>query len=260
IKLEIGLNVSPQDPSLLGRISLLVFFLNSFHQEGLLNSAMTLSEAWTRFKDLLQKVPHHGIDLWLQIQIFYDHVNPITRRTIDQSAGGDFAKPVKAIALPLDVLSTSDHRLIELENQVQRFMESYLAQPVRVNKVSSPCKRCNSPHDTQFCMKDHEQASIDYTSSRINEEGEKRLNPNQEPRNFNDATNTWRKKPNFNWAHTQTFTNPQGESVSVHSSSYQIKLEKALLDFDSHHEKRISHLETQLEQQQDDMIGKINLL
>ncbi|GJQ95237.1 zinc finger, CCHC-type containing protein [Tanacetum coccineum] len=24
----------------------------------------SLSEAWTRFKDLLQKVPHHGIDLW----------------------------------------------------------------------------------------------------------------------------------------------------------------------------------------------------
>ncbi|GJR11821.1 zinc finger, CCHC-type containing protein [Tanacetum coccineum] len=48
----------------------------------------SLSEAWTRFKDLLQKVPHHGIDLWLQVQIFYDHVNPVTRRTIDQSAGG----------------------------------------------------------------------------------------------------------------------------------------------------------------------------
>ncbi|GKG25818.1 zinc finger, CCHC-type containing protein, partial [Tanacetum coccineum] len=27
----------------------------------------SLSEAWTRFKDLLQKVLHHGIDLWLQI-------------------------------------------------------------------------------------------------------------------------------------------------------------------------------------------------
>ncbi|GJT07739.1 zinc finger, CCHC-type containing protein [Tanacetum coccineum] len=27
----------------------------------------SLSEAWTRFKDLLQKVPHHGIDRWLQI-------------------------------------------------------------------------------------------------------------------------------------------------------------------------------------------------
>ncbi|GJY12167.1 zinc finger, CCHC-type containing protein [Tanacetum coccineum] len=48
----------------------------------------SLSEAWTRFKDLLQKVPHYGIDLWLQVQIFYDHVNPVTRQTIDQSAGG----------------------------------------------------------------------------------------------------------------------------------------------------------------------------
>ncbi|GKD25555.1 zinc finger, CCHC-type containing protein, partial [Tanacetum coccineum] len=47
----------------------------------------SLSEAWTRFKDLLQKVPHHSIDLWLQVQIFYDHVTPVTRRTIDQSAG-----------------------------------------------------------------------------------------------------------------------------------------------------------------------------
>ena len=27
----------------------------------------SLYEAWTRFKDLLHKVPHHGIDLWLQV-------------------------------------------------------------------------------------------------------------------------------------------------------------------------------------------------
>ncbi|GJZ68435.1 zinc finger, CCHC-type containing protein [Tanacetum coccineum] len=92
----------------------------------------SLSEAWTRFKDLLQKVPHQGIDLWLKIQIFYDHVNPIIRRTIDQAASGklrdkndeeswtlledlalyeneswnvprDFAKPVKVISLPKDI-------------------------------------------------------------------------------------------------------------------------------------------------------------
>ncbi|GKC19050.1 zinc finger, CCHC-type containing protein [Tanacetum coccineum] len=48
----------------------------------------SLSKAWTRFKDLLQKVPRCGIDLWLYVQIFYDHVNPVTRRTINQSAGG----------------------------------------------------------------------------------------------------------------------------------------------------------------------------
>nr|GFB03108.1 MAK10-like protein [Tanacetum cinerariifolium] len=112
-------------------------------------------------------LPHYGIDLWLQVQIFYDHVNLATRQTIDQSAIGklpdrnakeswalledlalyeseslndpmDFAKPVKAISLPQDVLSTSDRRLIELENQVQRLLEAHLAlkQHVQVNKFT----------------------------------------------------------------------------------------------------------------------------
>ncbi|GKD30365.1 hypothetical protein Tco_1241143 [Tanacetum coccineum] len=105
----------------------------------------SLSKVLTHFKDLLKKVPHYGIDLWLQVQIFYDHVNPATRKIIDQSTGGklrdknteeswvlledlalydneswndprDFTKPVKAIYVPQDVPTTSDRRLIELEN------------------------------------------------------------------------------------------------------------------------------------------------
>ncbi|GJV19636.1 MAK10-like protein [Tanacetum coccineum] len=47
----------------------------------------SLSEAWTRFKDLLQKVPHHGIDRWLQIQLFYDHVFFHLKCEIDRAAG-----------------------------------------------------------------------------------------------------------------------------------------------------------------------------
>nr|GEW80613.1 zinc finger, CCHC-type [Tanacetum cinerariifolium] len=52
----------------------------------------SLSKAWTRFKDLLQKVPHHGLDLWLQIQIFYDHVDSTTQKGIDYAAGGRLRK------------------------------------------------------------------------------------------------------------------------------------------------------------------------
>ncbi|GKE45662.1 hypothetical protein Tco_1472946 [Tanacetum coccineum] len=101
------------------------------------------------------------------------------KRTIDQSASGklrdhnveeswalledltlydnkswndpkDFAKPVKAIALPQDVPNTSDRRLIELENQVQCLMEAHLAlvQPTQVNKVTTSCEICSGPHDT----------------------------------------------------------------------------------------------------------------
>lgn len=48
----------------------------------------TFYEAWARFKDLLHKVPHHGLNLWLLIQIFYDHVDYHTKHTIDRAAGG----------------------------------------------------------------------------------------------------------------------------------------------------------------------------
>ncbi|GKC82443.1 zinc finger, CCHC-type containing protein [Tanacetum coccineum] len=48
----------------------------------------SLSEAWTRFKDLLQKVPYHGIDLWLQVQIFYNRIDHTLKKTVDYTAGG----------------------------------------------------------------------------------------------------------------------------------------------------------------------------
>ena len=143
----------------------------------------TLYEAWTRFKDLLQKVPHHGIELWLQVQIFYDHIDLSTRRAIDQSAGGklrdlsaeesweliedlalydneswsdsrDLNKTVKAISLPSNNSSTSDRRIMELEDQVRFRIKSYEAPrpSSQVNKVTSSCELCSGPHDTRDCV------------------------------------------------------------------------------------------------------------
>ncbi|GJW95500.1 hypothetical protein Tco_0175172 [Tanacetum coccineum] len=85
----------------------------------------------------------------------------------------DFAKPVKEISLPQDVPSTSDRRLIELENQVQRLMEAHLApkQPTQVNTITSSCEICSGPHDTQYCMENLEQAFVEYASSRTDEVG-----------------------------------------------------------------------------------------
>ncbi|GJW21687.1 zinc finger, CCHC-type containing protein [Tanacetum coccineum] len=93
----------------------------------------SLSEAWTRFKDLLQKVPHHGIDLWLQLrdrnvkESWALLEDPALYDNKSWNDPRDFSKLVKAIALPQDVPSTSDRRLIELENQVQCLMEAHLA-------------------------------------------------------------------------------------------------------------------------------------
>ncbi|GJW38166.1 hypothetical protein Tco_0064011, partial [Tanacetum coccineum] len=142
----------------------------------------SLSEALTRFKDLLQKVHHHGIDLWLQ------------------NDPRDFSKPVKAIALLQDVLGTSDRRLIDLENQVQRLMEAHLAltQPTQVNKITTSCEICSGPHDTQHCMENPEQAFVDYASSRIDKAGGKWYTFKPEQNNLGDTYNpSWKSHPNL---------------------------------------------------------------
>ncbi|GKB75902.1 hypothetical protein Tco_0942797 [Tanacetum coccineum] len=107
----------------------------------------------------LQRYPDVPTTSW---RIFFRMMDS---QTIDQSAG------VKAIALPQDVPSTSDHLLIELENQAQRLMEAHLAptQPTQVNKITNSCEIYNAPHDTQYCMEDPEQAFVGCASSRTDE-------------------------------------------------------------------------------------------
>ncbi|GJW47259.1 hypothetical protein Tco_0078905 [Tanacetum coccineum] len=162
---------------------------------------------------------------------FYDHVNPATIRTIDQSAGGklrdlnaeeswalledlalydneswnhprDFAKSVKAIALPQDIPSTFDRRLIKLKTQVQHLMEAHLAltQPTQVNKITTSYEICSVPHDTQYYMEDLEQAFVEYVSLRTDEVGGKWYTFKPEQNNLGDTYNpSWRSHPNLRW-------------------------------------------------------------
>ncbi|GJZ11114.1 hypothetical protein Tco_0545873 [Tanacetum coccineum] len=90
----------------------------------------SLSEAWTRCNDLLQKYLIMASIFGFKSNFFMtmsilSQDEPLTNRSVNDPKG--FAKPVKAIALPQNVPSTSDRRLIELENQVQRLMEARLA-------------------------------------------------------------------------------------------------------------------------------------
>ncbi|GJX50338.1 hypothetical protein Tco_0277183 [Tanacetum coccineum] len=49
----------------------------------------SLYDAWTRYKDLIRKVPHHGLSLWSQIHIFFDHIDRYTQIDINYAAGGN---------------------------------------------------------------------------------------------------------------------------------------------------------------------------
>ncbi|GJR62782.1 MAK10-like protein [Tanacetum coccineum] len=229
----------------------------------------SLSEALTYFKDLQHKVPHYGIDLWLQDLALYDNESWNDPR--------DFAKPVKAIALPQDVPSTSDRRLIELENQVQRLMEAHLAltQPTQVNKVTTSCEICSGPHDTQYCMEDPEQAFVEYASSRTDEAGGKWYTFKPEQNNLGDTYNpSWRSHPNLRWRQPQNsqnnFSNPPNRfqpngsipnrSFNNHPQSFnnQSNLEGLVSNFMASQDARLSKFEADFKQQQSEMTNKID--
>ncbi|GKC64737.1 MAK10-like protein [Tanacetum coccineum] len=233
----------------------------------------SLSEAWTRFKDLLQNVPRHAggklhdrntEESWalLEYLALYDNESWNDPR--------DFAKPVKAISLPQDVPSTSDRRLIELDNQVQRLMEAHLApkQPIQVNKISSSCEICSSPHDTQHYMKNPEQAFVDYASSRTDEAGGKWFTIKPEKNHLGDTYNpSWKSHPNLRWRQPQNsqnnFPNPPNRFQSNGSFqnrpfNTQSNLEGMVSNFMASQDARLSKFEADFKQQQSEMTSKID--
>ncbi|KAK5802480.1 hypothetical protein PVK06_030073 [Gossypium arboreum] len=58
----------------------------------------TLYDAWERYNDLLRRFPHYGLPLWLQVQTFYNDVNPSTRQLIDAAAGGTINNKTAEVA------------------------------------------------------------------------------------------------------------------------------------------------------------------
>ncbi|GJX72193.1 hypothetical protein Tco_0309364 [Tanacetum coccineum] len=108
----------------------------------------SLSKAWTRFKDLLQKVPHHGLDLWLQVQIFYDHVDNTIQKSIDYAAGERLYKlrPHKAWA--------AIERLAQYENE--GWNDAFVPEDVSLNYKSPDIEQLLGimEHKVNMLMKD----------------------------------------------------------------------------------------------------------
>nr|GEW07006.1 putative reverse transcriptase domain-containing protein [Tanacetum cinerariifolium] len=114
----------------------------------------------------------------------------------------DFAKPLKVISLPQDVLSTSDRHLIKIKNQFQCLMEAHHAhkQPIHANKITSSCEICSGPHDTQYSMENLEKAFIEYASSHTDESGGKWYTFKPEQKNLVDTYNSsWKSHSNLRW-------------------------------------------------------------
>ncbi|GKE51334.1 hypothetical protein Tco_1486490, partial [Tanacetum coccineum] len=203
----------------------------------------SLSEAWTRFKDVLQKFPHHGIDRWIQIQIFYDHVSFHLKREIDRAAGSklhnkntdkswenienldfydhegwvetnEFVKPVKSISTPQGMPKTPYRRFLELEDLINFSL-----------KGLRPTPASNSTHIPQA-----------YVNA---------VHPNSRPRNQNEPPTL------------STFAFRERTGPSPQPQALDTTFEARVRDYMATHSKRIERFENTFFKQHEEIDGRM---
>ncbi|GJY00511.1 reverse transcriptase domain-containing protein [Tanacetum coccineum] len=106
----------------------------------------TFAEAWDRFKDLLNKCPHHGFSPLHQIDTFYNSLNQSEQDSLNSAAGGNFLTKNTQEALTI----------IENKSKVQTFR----------NKSQFTCSSRSSAQDAHITSLT-KQATGGYTQEDI---------------------------------------------------------------------------------------------
>ncbi|KAJ0513385.1 putative nucleotidyltransferase, Ribonuclease H [Helianthus annuus] len=126
-------------------------------------------ETWDRFKALLNKCPHHGLEEWRVVEKFYNGVSEATKRLLDSTAGGNMMK-TKTAAECLEMmedLATSTYTepgsggvtaasrgihtvdsSVALAAQVESLTK--MVKDIQI-KISSKCEVCRGGHETVDC-------------------------------------------------------------------------------------------------------------
>ncbi|XP_022156835.1 uncharacterized protein LOC111023669 [Momordica charantia] len=186
----------------------------------------SVNESWERFKQLLQKCPHHGIPRCIQIEKYYKGLDDATRLVIDASTNG--ALLVKPYAEAFNILerissnnhSWSDPRAIQgrggkglnesesyyaLNSKVENLTNLVMRSMTQQNTVGASDGKANVSHiqgiSCSFCEGEHH-----YNNYPDNPESVYYLG-NAQNNGKNSYSNTynpgWRNHPNFSWSGNQ---------------------------------------------------------
>ncbi|GKC48818.1 hypothetical protein Tco_1071563, partial [Tanacetum coccineum] len=128
----------------------------------------TFSEAWDRFKDLLNKCPHHGFSHIHQIDTFYNSLNQSEQDSLNSAANGNFLTKNTQEALTIiknkskvqtsrnkpqvtsaSGSSTQDAAITALTKQVAALVSS-MNRPI--NSIENGCETCGGPHAYYECQ------------------------------------------------------------------------------------------------------------
>ncbi|KAK5819638.1 hypothetical protein PVK06_024655 [Gossypium arboreum] len=232
----------------------------------------TLYDAWERYKDLLRRCPHHGLPLWLQVQTFYNGVNPSTRQMIDAAAGGTMNNKTPEDAYKF-IEETS---LNNYQWQVMRTKPMKTANVYNIDSVtmlSNQVELLNKKIDCLLgSMQVHPVMRYDASGEGVHI-GYQSFNPTTEEEqvnymgnnNFrsqnNPYSNTYnagqRYHPNFSWGGqgNQKPQNSQGFQQPPYQQEKKQNLEEMLSKFISVSETRFQNTKIALKNQQASIHG-----
>nr|GEZ04543.1 reverse transcriptase domain-containing protein [Tanacetum cinerariifolium] len=137
----------------------------------------SFSEAWGRFKDLLQACPHHGFSKLHQLDTFYNALNSKDQDSLNFAAGGNFLdkmphkylaiieskskvcysrnKPVVAKVSMNTSTSGISPDVAELKHMVKALLIDKKSQnqaPATVKAIEESCVPCGGAHSYQNCL------------------------------------------------------------------------------------------------------------
>ncbi|GJV15903.1 retrovirus-related pol polyprotein from transposon TNT 1-94 [Tanacetum coccineum] len=139
----------------------------------------SLSEAWTRFKNLVQKVPHHGIDLWLQRSPTPKIKFASTNYPIKEDLQG---KGIKSSSKLLSPKYLSQSSLAELSKNSSSLKRVHFVNSIIILNKEDEAKEEGSVKSSVTENKDHEmtveseEEFEEETKEEIKEEEEDSLN------------------------------------------------------------------------------------
>ncbi|XP_062081031.1 uncharacterized protein LOC133785832 [Humulus lupulus] len=161
----------------------------------------SLYDAWERFKELLRKCPHHGIEKWMLVHNFYNDLCGMTCTIIDAAVGGAFmSKSANEACELLEEISMNNYqwpsewdRIKKVASLTKQLQKNSMA--TQVMQIQAACHNCGGSHPYEQCMVVEMNNSIPMEQVNMME------NFNRQAKYpFSNSFNQgWRNQPNFSW-------------------------------------------------------------
>ena len=174
-----------------------------------------MAETWERFNEIQRSCPHHSIERWSLLQIFYGGLTPYDKAMLDAAAGGSLLnkgtdpgfKIIDDMAVNQSQWhnsrgqnTTSQAGVLELD-AITKLAADLSMLNKKVDKLSSVNSVNSNPSCTNCGAPDHWTVDCKFGGGNQNEEVFALNQGNFRPNNpYSNTYNPgWRNHPNFYW-------------------------------------------------------------